>query len=216
MWVFSGGISLILSFLTSPLVILLLVFNLHFLACFILFSLFHPCPVSLSFPLPILLSDLSLLLSPSLSFGFSLDLDVSPTISFFVFHFQLLYTGKVSEDTSPGHFILKVSATDLDSDTNAQITYSLHGPGADEFKLDPHTGGFPELQDQTKNLLMNNSAQYHARFLGEETGIHLSIYPFTQQTYWHHVPSIVLDGGDVINRQIRTGSVGKVVIESVV
>ncbi|KAM7141484.1 protocadherin Fat 2 [Molossus nigricans] len=53
---------------------------------------------------------------------------------------QLLYTGKVSEDISPGHFILKVSATDLDSDTNAQITYTLHGPGADEFKLDPHTG----------------------------------------------------------------------------
>ncbi|XP_006745328.1 protocadherin Fat 2 [Leptonychotes weddellii] len=71
---------------------------------------------------------------------------VSPTISlFFVFCFQLLYTGKVSEDISPGHFILKVSATDLDSDTNAQITYSLHGPGADEFKLDPHTGELTTL-----------------------------------------------------------------------
>ncbi|EPY88630.1 FAT tumor suppressor 2, partial [Camelus ferus] len=66
---------------------------------------------------------------------FVLDInDNSPQCS------QLLYTGKVSEDVSPGHFILKVSATDLDSDTNAQITYSLHGPGADEFKLDPHTG----------------------------------------------------------------------------
>ncbi|XP_036735003.2 protocadherin Fat 2 [Manis pentadactyla] len=66
---------------------------------------------------------------------FVLDInDNSPQCS------QLLYTGKVSEDISPGHFILKVSATDLDSDTNAQITYSLHGPGADEFKLDSHTG----------------------------------------------------------------------------
>uniref|UniRef100_A0A8C0QJR8 Protocadherin Fat 2 n=1 Tax=Canis lupus familiaris TaxID=9615 RepID=A0A8C0QJR8_CANLF len=71
---------------------------------------------------------------------FVLDInDNSPQCS------QLLYTGKVSEDTSPGHFILKVSATDLDSDTNAQITYSLHGPGADEFKLDPHTGELTTL-----------------------------------------------------------------------
>ncbi|XP_077922884.1 protocadherin Fat 2 [Halichoerus grypus] len=71
---------------------------------------------------------------------FVLDInDNSPQCS------QLLYTGKVSEDISPGHFILKVSATDLDSDTNAQITYSLHGPGADEFKLDPHTGELTTL-----------------------------------------------------------------------
>ncbi|XP_070426535.1 protocadherin Fat 2 [Equus przewalskii] len=71
---------------------------------------------------------------------FVLDInDNSPQCS------QLLYTGKVSEDVSPGHFILKVSATDLDSDTNAQITYSLHGPGADEFKLDPHTGELTTL-----------------------------------------------------------------------
>ncbi|XP_019482771.1 PREDICTED: protocadherin Fat 2 [Hipposideros armiger] len=71
---------------------------------------------------------------------FVLDInDNSPQCS------QLLYTGKVNEDISPGHFILKVSATDLDSDTNAQITYSLHGPGADEFKLDPHTGELTTL-----------------------------------------------------------------------
>ncbi|XP_043455316.1 protocadherin Fat 2 [Prionailurus bengalensis] len=71
---------------------------------------------------------------------FVLDInDNSPQCS------QLLYTGKVSEDISPGHFILKVSATDLDSETNAQITYSLHGPGADEFKLDPHTGELTTL-----------------------------------------------------------------------
>nr|XP_027794365.1 protocadherin Fat 2 [Marmota flaviventris] len=66
---------------------------------------------------------------------FVLDMnDNSPQCS------QLLYTGNVREDVSPGHFILKVSATDLDTDTNAQIMYSLHGPGAHEFKLDPHTG----------------------------------------------------------------------------
>ncbi|KAG3265442.1 FAT atypical cadherin 2 [Ictidomys tridecemlineatus] len=71
---------------------------------------------------------------------FVLDMnDNSPQCS------QLLYTGNVREDVSPGHFILKVSASDLDTDTNAQITYSLHGPGAHEFKLDPHTGELTTL-----------------------------------------------------------------------
>ncbi|XP_037657979.1 protocadherin Fat 2 [Choloepus didactylus] len=59
---------------------------------------------------------------------------------------QLLYAGKVSEAVSPGHHILKVSATDLDTDTNAHITYSLHGLGADEFKLDPQTGELATLR----------------------------------------------------------------------
>ncbi|XP_007941830.1 protocadherin Fat 2 [Orycteropus afer afer] len=72
---------------------------------------------------------------------FVLDInDNSPQCS------QLLYVGKVSEDVSPGHFILKVSATDLDSDTNAQITHSLHGPGSEDFKLDPHTGELTTLK----------------------------------------------------------------------
>ncbi|KAM4826977.1 protocadherin Fat 2 [Thomomys bottae] len=71
---------------------------------------------------------------------FVLDInDNSPQCS------QLVYTGKVQEDVSPGHSILKVSATDLDTDTNAQITYTLHGPGASEFKLDPHTGVLTSL-----------------------------------------------------------------------
>ncbi|XP_009890940.1 PREDICTED: protocadherin Fat 2 [Charadrius vociferus] len=53
---------------------------------------------------------------------------------------QIFYTGRVSEDALPGLFILKISATDPDVGSNAQITYSLHGPGAEEFRLGPHTG----------------------------------------------------------------------------
>uniref|UniRef100_U3ICD8 FAT atypical cadherin 2 n=1 Tax=Anas platyrhynchos platyrhynchos TaxID=8840 RepID=U3ICD8_ANAPP len=53
---------------------------------------------------------------------------------------QIFYTGRVSEDAQPGLFILKISATDPDVGSNAQITYSLHGPGAEEFRLGPHTG----------------------------------------------------------------------------
>ncbi|KGL79349.1 Protocadherin Fat 2, partial [Tinamus guttatus] len=53
---------------------------------------------------------------------------------------QIFYTGRVSEDAPPDLFILKISATDPDVGSNAQITYSLHGPGAEEFRLGPHTG----------------------------------------------------------------------------
>uniref|UniRef100_A0A663MK89 FAT atypical cadherin 2 n=1 Tax=Athene cunicularia TaxID=194338 RepID=A0A663MK89_ATHCN len=53
---------------------------------------------------------------------------------------QIFYTGRVSEDALPGLFILKISASDPDVGSNAQITYSLHGPGAEEFRLGPHTG----------------------------------------------------------------------------
>ncbi|KFV61323.1 Protocadherin Fat 2, partial [Dryobates pubescens] len=53
---------------------------------------------------------------------------------------QIFYTGRVSEDAAPGLFVLKISATDPDVGSNAQITYSLHGPGAEEFRLGPHTG----------------------------------------------------------------------------
>uniref|UniRef100_A0A8C8E6E3 FAT atypical cadherin 2 n=1 Tax=Otus sunia TaxID=257818 RepID=A0A8C8E6E3_9STRI len=53
---------------------------------------------------------------------------------------QIFYTGRVSEDALPGLFILKISASDPDVGSNAQITYSLHGPGAEEFWLGPHTG----------------------------------------------------------------------------
>lgn len=53
---------------------------------------------------------------------------------------QILYTGRVSEDAGPGLLILKISASDPDVGSNAQITYSLHGPGAEEFRLGPHTG----------------------------------------------------------------------------
>ncbi|XP_062443263.1 protocadherin Fat 2 [Rhea pennata] len=53
---------------------------------------------------------------------------------------QISYTGRVSEDALPGLFILKISATDPDVGSNAQITYSLHGPGAEEFQLGLHTG----------------------------------------------------------------------------
>ncbi|KAJ8254969.1 hypothetical protein GJAV_G00199440 [Gymnothorax javanicus] len=53
---------------------------------------------------------------------------------------QLLYTEVISENSPPGQFILKVSATDPDIGTNGQVSFTLHGPSADKFHLDPQTG----------------------------------------------------------------------------
>ncbi|KAM4747111.1 protocadherin Fat 2 [Rhinophrynus dorsalis] len=58
---------------------------------------------------------------------------------------QMLYTAKVSEDAFPGLFILKVSAKDPDVGNNAQLSYTLHGLGDDQFRLDPHTGELTTL-----------------------------------------------------------------------
>ncbi|KAG8509268.1 Protocadherin Fat 2 [Galemys pyrenaicus] len=58
---------------------------------------------------------------------------------------QPLYSGSVREDAPPGHPILKVSASDADADANAQITFSLHGPGADAFQMDARTGELTTL-----------------------------------------------------------------------
>ncbi|XP_022539774.2 protocadherin Fat 2 [Astyanax mexicanus] len=53
---------------------------------------------------------------------------------------QLLYTEAVMENSPSGLFILKVSASDPDIGTNGQVSFTLHGPNADKFHLDPKTG----------------------------------------------------------------------------
>uniref|UniRef100_A0A8D0DTW5 FAT atypical cadherin 2 n=1 Tax=Salvator merianae TaxID=96440 RepID=A0A8D0DTW5_SALMN len=53
---------------------------------------------------------------------------------------QTPYKGKVSENAPQGFSVLKVLATDADVGSNGQITYSIHGSGSEEFRLDPHTG----------------------------------------------------------------------------
>ncbi|XP_036424414.1 LOW QUALITY PROTEIN: protocadherin Fat 2 [Colossoma macropomum] len=53
---------------------------------------------------------------------------------------QLLYTEAVMENSASGRFILKVSASDPDIGTNGQVSFTLHGPNADKFHLDPKTG----------------------------------------------------------------------------
>ncbi|XP_043925348.1 protocadherin Fat 2 [Protopterus annectens] len=65
---------------------------------------------------------------------------------------QMVYTGTVSEDASPGLPILTVVARDPDHGINAQITYTLHGTGANEFRLDPVTGELATLASLDREL----------------------------------------------------------------
>nr|XP_015205333.1 PREDICTED: protocadherin Fat 2 [Lepisosteus oculatus] len=53
---------------------------------------------------------------------------------------QLLYTEVVPENSPSRLFILKVSAKDPDLGTNGQVVFTLHGPSAEKFHLDPLTG----------------------------------------------------------------------------
>nr|XP_047934269.1 protocadherin Fat 1 isoform X2 [Anser cygnoides] len=58
---------------------------------------------------------------------------------------KALYTDTVPEDALPGKLIMQVSATDADIRSNAEITYTLHGTGAEKFGLTPDTGELKTL-----------------------------------------------------------------------
>uniref|UniRef100_A0A670Y792 FAT atypical cadherin 1 n=1 Tax=Pseudonaja textilis TaxID=8673 RepID=A0A670Y792_PSETE len=55
------------------------------------------------------------------------------------------YTDTVPEDSPPGKFIMQVMATDADIRSNAEITYTLYGAGAEEFRLSSDTGELKTL-----------------------------------------------------------------------
>ncbi|XP_072352995.1 protocadherin Fat 1a isoform X3 [Scyliorhinus torazame] len=73
---------------------------------------------------------------------------------------KTLYTETVAEDVSSGKLILAVFAEDADIRSNAEITYTLRGTGAEKFRLDPDTGELKTLapldreQQAVHNLFM--------------------------------------------------------------
>nr|XP_006001093.1 PREDICTED: protocadherin Fat 1 isoform X1 [Latimeria chalumnae]XP_014346958.1 PREDICTED: protocadherin Fat 1 isoform X1 [Latimeria chalumnae] len=73
---------------------------------------------------------------------------------------KALYTETVPEDVLSGKLLLQVSATDTDIRSNAAITYSLHGNGAEKFILSPDSGELKSLapldreQQDVYNLLI--------------------------------------------------------------
>ncbi|XP_055449636.1 protocadherin Fat 1 isoform X3 [Psammomys obesus] len=50
------------------------------------------------------------------------------------------YSDTIPEDALPGKLVMQVSATDADIRSNAEITYTLFGSGAEKFRLNPDTG----------------------------------------------------------------------------
>ncbi|XP_058240232.1 cadherin-23 [Hemibagrus wyckioides] len=53
---------------------------------------------------------------------------------------ERVFSTTVFENEPSGTSVITLSATDLDEGENALLTYSLQGPGADAFSLDPDTG----------------------------------------------------------------------------
>ncbi|XP_028272859.1 protocadherin Fat 2 [Parambassis ranga] len=74
---------------------------------------------------------------------------------------QLVYTEVVMENSPPGMFVLKVSASDPDVGANGQISYTLHGPDADKFHLEHRTGELFTLAvlDREKEVEFNMVAK---------------------------------------------------------
>ncbi|XP_028429145.1 protocadherin Fat 3 [Perca flavescens] len=53
---------------------------------------------------------------------------------------QGVYTASVPENVPVNSLLLRVGASDADVGVNAWIQYSLHGPGSQDFSMDPDTG----------------------------------------------------------------------------
>ncbi|XP_031734075.1 protocadherin Fat 3a isoform X2 [Anarrhichthys ocellatus] len=51
-----------------------------------------------------------------------------------------VYTASISEDLPVNSVLLRIGATDADVGVSAWIQYSLHGPGSQDFSIDPDTG----------------------------------------------------------------------------
>ncbi|CAJ0944561.1 unnamed protein product [Ranitomeya imitator] len=78
------------------------------------------------------------------------------------------YSETISEDALSGKLILQVSASDADIRSNAEIIYTLHGPGSEKFHLNPFTG---ELK--TSSLLDREIQEaYHLSVKATDGGGH--------------------------------------------
>lgn len=69
---------------------------------------------------------------------------------------QLAYTAQISEDVHIGEFVIKVSATDLDSDMNGKIHYALvKGDHHQQFTIDPLTGNLTVAKPLDREQVLN-------------------------------------------------------------
>ncbi|KAK9398936.1 protocadherin Fat 1 [Crotalus adamanteus] len=106
---------------------------------------------------------------------------------------KALYTDTVPEDSPPGKFIMQVMATDADIRSNAEITYTLYGAGAEEFRLSPDTGELKTLatldrEQKSVYFLMVKASDAGGRFCQSDIILNIEDIndnppEFTAETY---------------------------------
>ncbi|XP_063909335.1 fat-like cadherin-related tumor suppressor homolog isoform X4 [Zophobas morio] len=81
---------------------------------------------------------------------------------------QLSYSSRIREDAQIGDKILQVIATDLDSDKNGQVTYSIiRGDNREQFEIDPDTG-YISVADE---LDRETTSSYVLEILAKDNGV---------------------------------------------
>lgn len=75
---------------------------------------------------------------------------------------QLQYTAQISEDVHMGEIVIKVSATDLDSELNGKIHYALvKGDHHQQFTIDPYTGNITVAKPLDREQVIALSELFH-------------------------------------------------------
>lgn len=89
---------------------------------------------------------------------------------------QLAYTTQISEDVHIGEVVIKVSATDLDSELNAKIRYALvKGDHHQQFVIDPFTGNITVAKPLDREQVFNIFPRF---FYFSVLILHLNLYVF--------------------------------------
>ncbi|KAF7666879.1 hypothetical protein LDENG_00090080 [Lucifuga dentata] len=84
--------------------------------------------------------------------------DVQPRFS------EKVFSTTVYENEPSRTSVITLTATDLDEGENGRLIYSLHGPGADAFSLDPNTGLLQSLR------LLQSSERFNLTVMAKDHG----------------------------------------------
>ncbi|XP_054868346.1 protocadherin Fat 3a isoform X5 [Amphiprion ocellaris] len=76
---------------------------------------------------------------------------------------QAVYTAYIPEDLPVNSVLLRVAATDADMGISAWIQYSLHGPGSQDFSMDPDTG---EIKS---SVILDREVTHNYRLVAQAT-----------------------------------------------
>uniref|UniRef100_I3JVC6 Protocadherin-16 n=1 Tax=Oreochromis niloticus TaxID=8128 RepID=I3JVC6_ORENI len=118
---------------------------------------------------------------PSLSSTQTLTVEVGDVNDQAPVFSQAIYTATVAENRDPGEPVIRVSATDEDSEENAVVWYSLlPGPGYELFSINPYTGlitttSYLDREQQQHFTLRVQARDSSARPLSSTTTVMCSV-----------------------------------------